>query len=258
MPTQKRRRPVEDAGRSATPWSALENIFGMPKAKRWGLGLARDMAEHRAGRLPWRKVDHGCVLHGPPGTGKTTFVRMLAEACGVPLFETSYPAWQRHREGHLGDVHGAIHRLFTQAASQAPSIIFIDEVDGIPSRDGPNRHNRAWWDQIVNALIEKIDEIRKNQTPVIVIGACNHADRIDPALMRSGRLDRLITVDLPTVDDLVGIIRFHLENDDLVGEDLRVVAAGAVGMTGADIEKLVRDAERHARNDNDRPSAWTI
>ena len=72
-----------------------------------------------------------------------------------------------------------------------------------------------------------------------------------PALMRSGRLDRLIRVDLPTVDDLVGIIRYHLKTS-LQGEDLRMVAAGAVGMTGADIEKLVRDAERHARND--RPS----
>jgi cell division protease FtsH len=230
----------------------LEDIFGMAKAKKWGLALARDIAAHKAGRLPWHKVDHGCVLHGPPGTGKTTFARILAETCGVPLIETSYPAWQRHRDGHLGSVHAAMHQLFGDAANRAPSIVFIDEIDGIPARDSGERHNRGWWDQIVNALIEGIDDIRKNEKRVIVIGACNHADRIDSALMRSGRLDRLIRVDLPTVDDLVGIIRYHLKTS-LQGEDLRMVAAGAVGMTGADIEKLVRDAERHARNDNDRP-----
>jgi ATP-dependent Zn protease len=84
---------------------------------------------------------------------------------------------------------------------------------------------------------------------VIVIGACNRAERIDPALMRSGRLDRLIRVDLPTREDLVGIMKYHLKNA-LRAEDLNSVAAGAIGMTGADIEKLVRDAERLARNDN--------
>ena len=225
----------------------------MAKAKKWGLGLVHDVKEHKAGKLPWEKVDHGCVLCGPPGTGKTTFARIVAASCGVPLIATSYPAWQRCREGHLGNVHTAMHQIFSDAARSTPSIIFIDEIDGIPSRDSADRHNRGWWDQIVNALIEGIDDIRKNGKRVIVIGACNHPDRIDPALMRSGRFDRLIHVDMPTVKDLIGIIRFHLKSG-LQSEDLHAVAVGAAGMTGADIEKLVRDAERHARNDN-RPIA---
>ena len=105
---------------------SLDTLPGMADATAWGLELARDLHDWRDGLIGWQDVDRGVLLHGSPGTGKTTFARALAASCQVPLIATSVVQWQA--TGHLGDLLGAMRRSFAEARDKAPSILFVDEL----------------------------------------------------------------------------------------------------------------------------------
>src|SRR6266545_393856 len=107
----------------------LQDLNGMDKARAWGEALVRDLADYKEKRVGWAEVDRGAVLYGPPGCGKTTFAKALAASGSVPLITASYAKWQRARDGHLGDLLAAMARDFKSAKIQAPSILFIDELD---------------------------------------------------------------------------------------------------------------------------------
>ncbi len=240
-----RLRHLADAhDRNAEPGPLLSDMHGLGAAKSWGLALIQDLREYAAGRLVWADVDKGCLLTGAPGTGKTSFARALAREANVHFVATSYAQWQAHREGHLGHVTQAIRKVFSEALLQSPSILFIDEIDTIPAR-GTGKWNDDWWTSITNTLLECLDGFDRREG-VVVIAACNDPSRLDPALVRSGRLDRHIEIPLPDVPSLVGILRTHL-GADLAGADLRDAALAARGGTGADVERFVREARGCAR-----------
>ncbi|MBS0248344.1 MAG: AAA family ATPase [Proteobacteria bacterium] len=222
----------------------LADLAGLGAAKDWGLRLAADLKAYAASELDWAEIDRGCLLTGAPGTGKTSFARALAREAGTHFTATSYSQWQAHREGHLGHVTQAIRNAFAEAQRNTPSILFIDEIDTIPAR-GSGTGNDDWWTAITNTLLECLDGYEKREG-VVVIAACNDPSRLDPALIRSGRLDRRIAIPLPDVRALVGIFRTHL-GQDLKGVDLRPAAVAARGKTGADVERFVRQARSHAR-----------
>jgi cell division protease FtsH len=221
----------------------LSNLHGLGAAKPWGLALIKDLRDYGAGRLSWADVDKGCLLTGVPGVGKTSYARALAREANVHFIATSYAQWQSHRDGHLGSVTQAIRKAFSEALLQSPSILFIDEIDTLPAR-GTGKWD-DWWTSITNTLLECLDGFERREG-VVVIAACNDPSRLDPALVRSGRLDRHIEIPLPDVPSLVGILRTHLASD-LVGTDLREVALAARGGTGADVERFVREARGRAR-----------
>ncbi|WP_109095944.1 AAA family ATPase [Azospirillum sp. TSH64] len=223
---------------------ALDQMHGMEEAVAWGTALARDLEDYRRGRLPWSAVDHGVLLFGPPGTGKTTFARALAGTCGVPLICGSLYQWQA--AGHLGDLLKAMRATFNEARAMAPSILFIDEIDSFGVRAAFKHEYRDYSIQVVNALLEELDGVRGREGAVVV-GACNTADRMDPAILRSGRLDRTIHVPRPGKEALAEILRHHL-GGDLPDVDLAAAALLALGSTGADCERWVRGARRRARH----------
>jgi hypothetical protein len=222
----------------------LTRLHGMVKAREWGLKLAADIAAYKAGKISWSAVDNGLLLSGPPGVGKSLFARALATSCEVPLIATSYSAWQSEGDAHMGTTLKAMRKAFADAKAVVPSILFIDETDSFPNRAVVTRH-ADYTVAIVNALLSEIDGA-ESRAGVVILGACNHPHLLDPALLRSGRLDRHIRIDLPSARDLQDILREHL-NDDLADDDLSKPAFFAVGSSGADCERFVRGARRRAR-----------
>ncbi|MFC0406987.1 AAA family ATPase [Roseomonas elaeocarpi] len=247
---QRAARIVTRGKRSAVdPGMSLDSLPGMEEAVAWGRDLARDLRDYGAGRLAWRDVDRGCLLAGPPGTGKTSFARALAASCGVPLVAASYSRWQSSKEGHLGDLLHAMAASFDAARKAAPCILFIDELDSLHTRETAGQHG-DWWAAVIGGLLEHLDGLESGEG-VVVVGATNHPQMIDPAILRAGRLDRTITIPLPDQQALAAILRVHL-GANLAEADLSQAAVLAQGGTGADCEKWVRGARRRARS-NGRP-----
>jgi ATP-dependent Zn protease len=219
-------------------------MHGLGEAKTWALDLIADLDAYGRGELAWNAVPRGAVLWSRPGCGKTAVARALAREAGCAFIATSYAQWQAHREGHLGHVTQAIRNIFVEAKQKAPAIVFIDEIDTLGTR-GSSKREEDWWRAIINTLLEELDGYARREG-VVVIGACNDPDRLDPALARAGRLDRKIEIPLPDVPALAGIFRTYL-GDELAGDDLIDLALVAHGGTGADVERWIRDARARAR-----------
>ena len=222
----------------------LEEMAGYGAARGWGLQLSADLADWRSGRIAWRDVDPGLLLSGPPGTGKTIFAKALARTCDVPLVHASAARWQA--KGHLGDFLKAMIRSFDSARAQAPSILFIDELDAFGDR-ADEHQNRSYDVKAINGLLECLDGTLGREG-VVVVAACNNPDLIDPAILRSGRLDRHIVIGPPDTPARKAIFRMHVAGE-LADEELDVAAATTSGLSGADIARIVREARRTARKD---------
>jgi ATP-dependent Zn protease len=204
------------------------------------LQLAADLAEYKAGRLAWEDVDRGLLLSGPPGCGKTLFAAALANECEVPLLRSSYSDWEAATgSGNL--IAKAIKKAFSDARKKAPCILFIDEMDSVGAR-GKRGHNSGWFDVIINALLAELDGAEP-RNGVVVVGATNHPDQVDPALLRPGRLDRHIRIPKPTIDDLKAILAHHLGEIDGLDEAARACR----GLSPATVAQVAREARRSAR-----------
>ncbi len=225
----------------------LDRLHGMDKAVEWGRALIRDVSAFKAGALPWSAVDRGACLEGPPGVGKTLFARALATSGGMPLVCGSYASWLGTGTGGQGDILRSMRQTFASAHLTTPCVLFIDEVDSFPNRDAISTRYSEWYIPVVNALLAELDGTQ-DRSGIIVLAACNHARRLDPAMLRSGRLDRLIRIDAPGQAALAAILREHLAANELPGIPLTRVALAAAGATGADCERVVRSARRHARD----------
>lgn len=219
----------------------LKDLHGYGEAQKWGFELAKDIADYRLGLITWADVDSGLLLSGPPGVGKTRFASALAETCGVPLVATSFARWQA--KGHQGDALKAMQTTFDAARRAAPCLLFIDEVDNFIDRDRTS-DSSDYMRGIVNGLLEELDGA-DGREGVVVVGACNNPDIVDPALRRSGRLDRHIELSLPDAGARMNILRDYLGVD----LDLRPYLRRTEDMSGADLERVARDARRLARRD---------
>lgn len=222
----------------------IADLAGYGEAKAWAVELAQDMMLWRSGALNWDEVDHrAVVLGGPPGTGKTSFAAVLANSLEVPLIASSVAEWNTHK--HLSGTLNRMKEVFAEVIAKAPCVLLVDEIDGISSRTSVSGDYVEYWSQIINLMLVLVTEALS--TPgVVIVGATNHIERIDPALTRSGRLDRIIKMELPDAEDIAAILARYV-GGDVPAQDLVSLASRLRGYTGADIEKLVRAAKASAR-----------
>ena len=186
------------------------------------------------------RIPKGVLLVGPPGTGKTLLARAVAGEANVPFFSISGSDFV---EMYVGVGASRVRDLFDQAKKDAPSVIFIDEIDAVGRHRGAGMgggHDER--EQTLNQLLVEMDGFEKNQG-VIVIAATNRPDILDPALLRPGRFDRQVRVGYPDTKGREAILRVHSKNKPLAPDvDLKVIANSTVGFVGADLENLLNEA----------------
>jgi cell division protease FtsH len=194
------------------------------------------------------RVPKGVLLNGPPGTGKTLLARAVAGEANVPFFSVN---GSEFIQMFVGVGASRVRDLFKTAKDQSPAIIFIDEIDAVGRQRGAGLgggHDER--EQTLNQILGEMDGFSPSQA-VIVVAATNRPDVLDPALLRPGRFDRHITVGRPTMKGREEIFKVHVREVPLGDDvDLRRLAAGTVGLTGADIRNMVNEAALWAaRND---------
>ncbi len=197
------------------------------------------------------KIPKGALLLGPPGTGKTLMARAVAGEAGVPFFSMSGSDFV---EMFVGVGASRVRDLFDQGKKNAPCIIFIDEIDAVGRHRGAGLgggHDER--EQTLNQLLVEMDGFESNEG-VILVAATNRPDVLDPALLRPGRFDRQIVVPLPDAKGREGILAVHVRKIKLAADvDLRILARGTPGMSGADLANMVNEAALLAarRNKNE-------
>ena len=230
--------------------TTFDDVAGADGAKtelREIVGFLKDSERYK--RLG-AETPKGVLLVGPPGTGKTLLARAVAGEAEVPFFSISGSDFM---EMFVGVGASRVRKMFEEAKKSAPCIIFIDEIDSIGRRRGAGLgggHDER--EQTLNQLLSELDGFQPSQN-VIVIAATNRPNILDPALLRPGRFDRRITVDLPTTQSREAILKIHAKGKPLASTvDLKEIARGTPGFSGADLKNMLNEAAllaaRHDKN----------
>ena len=223
-----------------TPKVTFKDVAGADEAKLELEEIIEFLREPKKFQRLGGRIPKGALLLGPPGTGKTLLAKAVAGEAGVPFFSLSGSDFV---EMFVGVGASRVRDLFDQGKRNAPCIIFIDEIDAVGRHRGAGLgggHDER--EQTLNQLLVEMDGFESNDG-VILIAATNRPDVLDPALLRPGRFDRQIVVDVPDVRGREGILRVHTRNIPL-NEDvnLTTIARGTPGMVGADLANLVNEA----------------
>ncbi len=218
----------------------FDDVAGVDEAKDDLVEIVEFLRDPQKFQRLGGKMPHGVLLVGPPGTGKTLLARSVAGEAAVPFFSISGSDFV---EMFVGVGASRVRDMFEQAKKNAPCIIFIDEIDAV------GRHRGAGLgggnderEQTLNQLLVEMDGFETNEG-IILIAATNRPDVLDPALLRPGRFDRQVVVSNPDIMGREKILKVHIKNVPLAPNvDLKVIARGTPGFSGADLANLVNEA----------------
>jgi hypothetical protein len=222
----------------------LDEMTGDSPALLAARRLVADLLLWKAGRVAWSELSRSTLFYGPPGTGKTWLARAMGASAGIACVTGSFAEWQA--AGHLGDMLREMRKTFAEAQARAPCVLFIDEIDAVGSRESRDPHNANYRTQVINGFLGEMNAIALHEG-VIVVGACNFIDRIDPAVLRAGRFDLRVLVPLPDAAGLLALLRCRLR-DVIADQDLVALARAAVGCSPAEIDAAIRAARSDARH----------
>jgi cell division protease FtsH len=218
----------------------FDQVAGLENAKRDMLEIVGYLKDPQRYRKLGAKIPRGILLMGPPGTGKTLLAKAVAGEAKVPFFSIS---GSEFIEMFVGVGASRVRDMFKSARKEAPAIIFIDEIDSVGRARGTGLgggHDER--EQTLNQILGEMDGFDPHEA-VVVLAATNRPDVLDAALMRPGRFDRKITLDLPDKKARRAILGIHSANVPLSSDaDLDRIAALTVGFSGADLENLVNEA----------------
>ncbi|MDC0660853.1 AAA family ATPase [Leisingera sp. SS27] len=221
-----------------------EEITGIGRSYDTARQLVADLRLWAEGEVAWNEIPHSLLLFGLPGTGKSHLARAMGRSAAVNCVQTSCAEWQS--AGHLGNLLLAMRKSFEDARKNAPCILFIDEIDAISSRTSGDTHGSRYGSQVIAGLLEQMDRIGLEEG-IMVVGACNHPQHIDPAVLRAGRFDIKIEMPLPSMAMLQHLLAERLQ--DAFPEDAMLeLARDSIGKTAADVDAAVRSARSEARH----------
>jgi cell division protease FtsH len=226
--------------RKERPSVTFDDVAGVEEAKEEVEEIIQFLRNPEKFQRIGGRIPRGVLLVGAPGTGKTLLAKAIAGEADAPFFSLCGSDFV---ELFVGVGAARVRDLFRQARQNAPSIIFLDEIDAVGRKRGTGLgggHDER--EQTLNAILSEMDGFSRDEG-VIVIAATNRPDVLDPALLRPGRFDREIVVDMPDVKGREEILKVHTRKVALTGNiDLRRIARGTPGFTGADLEALVNEA----------------
>ena len=226
---------VEERGKTT-----FADVAGVDEAKEELAEIVEFLKHPRKFVELGAQIPKGVLLVGPPGTGKTLLGRAVAGEAGVPFFIISGSDFV---EMFVGVGASRVRDLFEQAKKSAPCIVFIDEIDAVGRQRGAGLgggHDER--EQTLNQLLVEMDGFESN-AGIILLAATNRPDVLDPALLRPGRFDRQVVVDMPDINGREAILKVHARNKPLSEDvDLRVIARRTPGFTGADLENVLNEA----------------
>ena len=235
MGKSRAKRYVQEEGDTT-----FEDVAGVEGAKAELQEIIEFLKEPDRFQRLGGEMPKGVLLVGPPGTGKTLLARAVAGEADVPFFSITGSDFM---EMFVGVGASRVRDLFDQAKNEAPAVIFIDELDSIGRRRGAGLgggHDER--EQTLNQLLSELDGFEPSEN-VIVMAATNRPDILDPALLRPGRFDRQITVEKPTMLNRLAILKIHARNKPLADDvELKQVARGTPGFSGADLENMLNEA----------------
>ncbi len=233
--------------------TTFKDVAGVDEAKEELHEIIEFLKEPQKFSKLGGKIPKGVLLVGPPGTGKTLLARAISGEANVPFFSISGSDFV---EMFVGVGASRVRDLFEQGKKNSPCIIFIDEIDAVGRHRGAGLgggHDER--EQTLNQLLVEMDGFENNEG-VIMIAATNRPDVLDPALLRPGRFDRQVTVGRPDVKGREGILKVHTSTVPLLdGVDLKIIARGTPGFTGADLANLVNEAALLAARDDKKAVA---
>jgi cell division protease FtsH len=228
------------------PDITFKDVAGVDEAKQELEEIVQFLRTPEKFRKLGARIPKGVLMVGQPGTGKTMLARAIAGEAGVPFFHTSGSEFE---EMLVGTGASRVRDLFEKAKKAAPSLIFIDEVDAVARRRGTTLQSST-TEQTLNQILVEMDGFEQG-TNVIVIAATNRPDVLDPAILRPGRFDRRVVLDLPDIEGRKQILVVHSKNKPLAPDvDLEKVAKRTTGFSGAELENTLNEAAIIAARDN--------